>query len=189
MTAKTPCALIVLIALAGCGTSSNTPKPASDTRPRVEGKWRVRYTETRGEAARTTWNVTPKCGAGACSFTANSSSKTTLPFRFDKAIGDYTSRYTFKTDCVDEVSGRTLVKNAFKVHQQINTEVSRVITTDGRKYATEMTGTRSFRPTVLPIGAKEDCPAAPTVETQSVRAVRIDPPPGRTTPFDPEGSS
>lgn len=188
-------ALAVCLGVAGCGsdgsddraagtrtsgqtTTGATQEQRGDSRPRVEGRWRLVVTprEEDRPTERVTYRVRALCEAGACSFRATSVRGVARRFRFDDAIGDYTSTFNAWASCGDEAPGTTIAERAYKLRAQITLHVTEAVTTQDGDYATEMRGTMIERELLRPeyVGR---CSEGRTLRYE-LRFVRGDPPPG-----------
>jgi len=156
------------------------PKLPGDTRPRVEGRWRVVYTGGANDPLRTTWKVTPKCSVGACGFTGKSSLRhSKFPFTFDKTVGDYISKNTDTESCGYQATKEVVVKHAYDLGDNWQLGVTKAVFADGRQIATEMAATRHLTATLTSAAKAAGCGAYEGYpEDEQVRLVRISPPAG-----------
>lgn len=176
---------VVCLALVGCSRDENAertapkaepkPKPVVDSRPRVDGRWRVVYrpADYTGQTTRATWRITPACSAGPCGFLVRSSTKTKFRYRFDDAIGDYTFTEHPYRSCQNG-SGRVLVKRGYAVSRQVNLRVTASTASGVGRTATRMKGTDSSLLRTTKKAGLAGCSDAPK-ETDRVIAVRLAP--------------
>jgi len=182
-------------------STTTAPKPAVDSRPRAEGRWRVVYTVVEGSSdeIRSDWTITPECPSGPCAarvvYKADEAKEAgRAKMRFDSAIGDYQIAGKFKDDCRDLTTNKLTFKNAYSSSYKTTLSVSAAVkAADGAVYATELAGERADRYALKPAAA-EVC-EAPENEKSSVRAVRVDKPTGQDVgpdgkpfPVVPEGT-
>jgi hypothetical protein len=180
-------AAIGLVLLAGCGGDDSTdrqPRPKANVNhePRVEGEWRIVYTPLGGEQEeRATWDTRPVCDTGPCDFTITSDAGARYRFEYDPAVKDWTGRDRQVNDCVNE-DGTVALKRAYVVRSQITLTPTRAVKKSNGTFITEMFGDRRDKNVLTDAGRDEGCPEAAPVQV-SVRAVRADPPAGKSKPI------
>ncbi len=184
-----------VIFLFGCGSSdegSSTSDTPTDTRPRVEGNWRLVITSLGKNSSedRYTWDITPECATGPCSFRVSSKTGNKFGYKFDTALGDYLREYKYVDDCSSYDTGAVIVKNAYKfaVKSQLRVTNSVLADEDGADYATEMMGTETEDPTLTPEAVAAQC--STKANDYSLLAIRIDKPvgePGSAATQETEG--
>lgn len=169
-----------------------TPDVLSSLSPATAGKWRVIYSGNTDAdlPSRTTWTI-KSCDSGACGFRAKSSfNNSKFKFRFDKAVGDFTSNERITSDCVNTATKEVMVKNAYKDLTRWNVQPSKAVLTDGKLTGVEMTGTREVTSQVSSAAEAEGCDDPSDEDTyESVRFVRVNPPNGKEVILNagPEG--
>ena len=186
-SARTAVAVAVAaLAITGCGSSgdsgkTNTAAQSGDSRPRVEGMWRLVYTPQAGNQheERYTWQTTPECPAGACSFRVQSRTGNHFRFHFDHALGDYRRKFEDHADCIDLSTGQVLVSDGYTTHSIEDLQVTNSVISDadGVDYATEMSGTEDDQNQLTSEAEAAGCSAK--ADHYTIQAVRFDKPTGK----------
>ena len=101
-------------------------------------------------------------------------------FRFDDAIGDYTTEFEYTQNCTNFTTDEVIAKNAYEVDVQMTLQVLQSVrTSEDDLYATEMYGQRTDRAVLSSEGEVGGCEPGETTQ-DDMRVVRIDPPTGET---------